>query len=273
MEFAVDIPDQWVHRAESQLALFQVEAVSDPLWFHYSIVPELTPPRSECVRYVPGQTVFREDEWEICYFGTTWQTAYGRAMYRGRECRVEIKASECVEGITARIVLDVMRLPHLAAQAGGVFFHCSFIEHDGRAILFTAPSGTGKSTQAELWRDLRGARIINGDRALIRRVGGQIMAEGIPFSGSSADCENASFPLAAIVYLTQAPKTEISRLGGYRAFSRIWEGININTWEQGDAEKASGLVQDLAVNVPIYYLPCTPDESAVTALEQALESR
>lgn len=273
MEFAVDIPDQWVHREESQLALFQVEAVSDPRWFYYSVVPELTPPWSECIQQVPGQAVFREGEWEVRYFGTTWQKAYARAMSRGRECRVEVKASECAEGITARTVLAIMRMPHLAAQTDGVIIHCSFIAHEGRAILFTAPSGTGKSTQAELWRDLRGARVINGDRALIRRVGGQIMAEGIPFSGSSHDCENASFPLAAIVYLAQAPKTEISRLGGYRAFSRIWEGININTWEQSDVEKASGLVQDLAVSVPIYYLPCTPDESAVAALEQALESR
>ena len=273
MEFAVELPDQWEPLAELQLAPFRVDTVSDPWWFRYSVVPELTPPRSECIQQVPGQAVFREGEWEVRYFGATWQTAYARAMSQGRESLVELKETECRAGISFRTVQNIMRLSHRMIQAGGVIFHCSFIEHNGRAILFTAPSGTGKSTQAELWQDLRGVRIINGDRALIRRVGGQIMAEGIPFSGSSAYCENASLPLEAIVYLAQAPKTEISRMGGYRAFSRIWEGININTWEQGDAEKASGLVQDLAVSVPIYYMPCTPDESAVTALEQALESR
>lgn len=269
----MDIPDRWMYREEKQLGPFRVEAVSDPYRFHYSIVPVLTAPRSECVRRGPGQTIFREGEWEIRYFGDTWQTAYARASIRNRECWVEMTESECGGGISSRTAQEILRLPHMVTQAGGLIFHCSFIEHNGRAILFTAPSGTGKSTQAELWRKLRGARIVNGDRAIIRRVDGKIMAEGVPFSGSSTDCENASLPLAAIVYLTQAPRTEISRMRGYRAFSRIWEGININTWEPGDVEKASGLVQDLASGVPVYYLPCTPDESAVTALEQVLESR
>ena len=66
-----------------------------------------------------------------------------------------------------------------------MYFHNSFILHsayicvNGKAVLFTAPSGGGKSTQAKLWADHRGARTINGDRTLLqggRRLSGVRMA-------------------------------------------------------------------------------------------------
>ena len=58
---------------------------------------------------------------------------------------------------------------------------------------------------------------------------------------------------------------------GYEAFSRIWEGIGVQPWDKADVEAASALVKTAAETIPVYYLPCTPDETAVLALEQALE--
>ncbi len=69
------------------------------------------------------------------------------------------------------------------------------------AVLFTAPSGTGKSTQAELWRKHRGASIINGDCTLIAEDDGVFTAFGFPFSGTSGIFENRKAPIAAVVYL------------------------------------------------------------------------
>ena len=58
----------------------------------------------------------------------------------------------------------------------------SFIRWQGRGILFSAPSGTGKSTQANLWVQHQGAEVINGDRAALRQVGGRWQAFGLPYA-------------------------------------------------------------------------------------------
>ena len=96
------------------------------------------------------------------------------------------------------------------------------------------------------------------------------MAEGIPFAGSSPYCKNRRLPIRAIVYLGQAKETSIRILQGYEAFSKIWEGVSVNTWDKEDVELVSGAVQEVARQVSIFHMPCTPDESAVIALEDAL---
>ena len=46
-----------------------------------------------------------------------------------------------------------------------LLMHGAVIAVGNKAWLFTAPSGTGKSTQAELWERYRNAEQINGDRS------------------------------------------------------------------------------------------------------------
>ena len=276
LELTFDLTDDRMYPEEHWLAPFGVDAVAQPHYFRFSVTPELTPPPAECVQVDAAQRLCRDGDWTVRYIGSiseSWRGGYIRVASRDREHRVELKESACIGRVGIHTVLSAIGVDHLMARAGGVMFHCSCIEHNGKAILFTAPSETGKSTQAELWRKFRGARIINGDRAAIRWDGTELLAEGVPFCGSSSHCENASLPVEAIVYLAQAPQTAIRRMRGYEAFSRIWEGVSVNAWDREDLDRVSALVQKLAADIPIYYLPCTPDESAVMILEQALESR
>ena len=158
-------------------------------------------------------------------------------------------------------------------EAGGCILHASYIAWKDKAILFTAPSGTGKSTQAALWQTLQGAEVINGDRAVIRMDAGVPVACGLPYAGSSGICKNRTLPLAAIVYLSQAPETELHTLTGYRAFRRIWEGFSLNVWNRQDLLTGTEIVDEIIRKVPVFHLACTPDESAVTILEQELGKR
>ena len=43
-------------------------------------------------------------------------------------------------------------------------------QYKGKAIAFSGPSGVGKSTQAEIWKQCFQADILNGDRALLRKA-------------------------------------------------------------------------------------------------------
>lgn len=269
----VSIPDQWMYDNERVLEAFQTEALIQPHQFHMEIVERLAAPIGEPLAEMPGYRVFGDGEMQERYIGSVeqgWHNAYIRAVHCGCDHHVQVRAKECGNHIGIKTVLNALAAEHLVLEADGVILHASFIEHNDLAILFTAPSETGKSTQAQLWADLRGADIINGDRAVIRLIDGKAFACGIPFAGSSKHCKNATLPLAAIVYLGQAKETTIGTFDFKTAFRKVWEGCTVNTWNPDDLNKAIDIVQNITLQVPVYHLQCTPDESAILALESEL---
>lgn len=273
LDFLIELPENSVLRDQRQLGLFASEPAEDPHVFRFEMAETLPKPEGELLANEGGFRVYREGNVRVRYIGSveqSWGAAYIRAEHRGRDHRILLKKAQFPGDVGVHTILTALELEHLVPQAGGVVFHASYVAHNGKAILFTAPSGTGKSTQADLWNRFRGAEIINGDRAVIRLVDGQALAEGIPFSGSSVYCENRSMPLAAVVYLGQAPKTTIKRLTGMEAFFRIWEGCSINTWEAEDMGAVSAILEGILKQVPVFRLDCTPDETAVRALEEVL---
>lgn len=276
VEVAVSIPEKWMYEDDRQLAPFRVSQVKDPHIFCFDAVDSLPAPTGALEVVIPGVRVYREGDKYVRYIGTVtdgWEKAYIRVEYGERKHYVQVKVCDPITHIGVKTVLNSLCAEHLVAERGGFVFHCSYVVWDGLAILFTAPSGTGKSTQAELWRKYRDADIINGDRAAVCMKDEMLFAEGIPFSGSSSYCANCTMPLAAIVYLSQAPETTIRKLRGAEAFSKIWEGVSVNSWVKRDLERVSDVIQKVAAEIPVYHLACTPDESAVALLEETLRER
>lgn len=274
IEIALEIPSDRGYEDARMLAPFEVQEVSDPHRFSFFFRDALDAPQGILLKHLPALQVYRDGETIIRYVGQvqdTWIGAYARIEKHGRENVVQLRDTEKHGNLSPKTVLNCISAEHLTVQAGGVVFHSSFVSYQGKAILFTAPSGTGKSTQADLWAGHRGARIINGDRSVVRMTDSGAYACGIPFSGSSQICFNETLPLEAIVYLKQAPVTVIRRLRGAEAFRRVWEGCSINSWDQQDMERASEAVLRVLETVPVFELACTPDESAVLALEGALK--
>ena len=271
LEFQIGIPEAFAYIEERNLAAFRVKSVTDPHHFVFDYVEKLTEPEGEPYVTQPSFRLYATPEGHIRYIGGA--EAYIRAEHCGKQHFVQVKKNPYNDRIGVKAVLESLEIEHLTARNHGFTFHCSYIDCGGEAILFTAPSETGKSTQADLWHEYRGAEIINGDRAAVRLADGVLLAEGIPFAGSSQYCKNASLPVAAIVYLGQAPKTTIRELRGYEAFSKIWEGVSVNTWDKTDMERVSYVVQKAASEIPMFHMPCTPDESAVIALEEALRKQ
>lgn len=272
VELAICLPETLPYRDDRTLAPFRVDSVAAPHRFTFKSVSALTPPEGTCVANLPAYLVYEAQGTQVRYINpqADWSSASMRVTHRGKDHSVQLRQESFPDGMSGKTVLNAMATEHLLARAGGFVFHSAYIRWGGRAILFTAPSGTGKSTQAELWRSLRGAEIVNGDRSAVRISGTDVLAEGIPFAGSSRICQNCSAPLAAIVYLSQAPVTTIRRLRGAQAFARVWEGISVNVWDRQDMAAVSDTVQQLVQRVPVYHLACTPDETAVAALEQLL---
>lgn len=276
IELAVSIPQARMYHNDLQLAAFRTDRVSAPHRYVIAVKPSLEPPGGPELATLPGSRIFADGDGYARYYGALDNCpdgAYCRGVHRGKIHEITLTEAMVPGTVSARLVLNALDVEHLVAASGGVILHAAYIARGGKAIVFTAPPETGKSTQAELWKIHRGAEIINGDRAVLLQENGVVCAAGLPFSGSSPYCGNQTLPLAAVVYLRQAPETSIRRLRGAEAFRRVWEGCCVNTWNREDVSAASGLVETLLGQVPVYELACTPDESAVNALEAQLRKQ
>lgn len=149
--------------------------------------------------------------------------------------------------------------------------HSSLVETRLGGILFTGPSGIGKSTQADLWVKHKGARLLNGDRAIFHKEEGGWLAYGSPFAGSSNCHVNEGAAVRAIVVLGQGRKNSLARLSPAEAFIQLYQGTTINHWNTDFVDKVSAMLTELAEQLPVYRLICTPDEGAVAILSEELE--
>lgn len=96
----------------------------------------------------------------------------------------------------------------------GIIFHCSAIAVDGKAYLFTAPSGTGKSTHAKLWRELLGERavMVNDDKPIIRCVDGNFYVYGSPWNGKHSLDTNCRVKISGICHLQRGVDNQIKKV-------------------------------------------------------------
>lgn len=152
----------------------------------------------------------------------------------------------------------------------GLMLHCALIEHEGRGIAFSAPSQTGKSTQAGLWQKHRGATILNGDRAVLRCVDGRVFAFGSPYAGSSDLFVNRRVPLRAIVMLEQAKQNTIRPIPQEEGLGLFISQTALPMWEPELFEMGMRTLEAILTGVPMYMLSCLPDEGAVRCVHECL---
>ncbi len=167
-------------------------------------------------------------------------------------------------------IWSAMDLPYQLLLNGVLTLHSAAIEVEDKAVVFMAPSGTGKSTQARLWHELRGVRELNGDKTAFFCKGGQMIAGGVPFCGTSGICVNYEMPVKAIVVLSQAKENSIRRLTGIRALRALLENSFGHKSVPECTEKMIQIAVQILQEIPVYALACTPDERAVRILEEEL---
>ena len=152
-------------------------------------------------------------------------------------------------------------------------FHCSALEMDGRAYLFTAPSGTGKSTHVRLWRQVFGARVtvINDDKPLVRlQKDGSWRVYGTPYGGKHNLQTNTSQTLCGIVMLERGAENKIERVTPQDAFVTLMAQTYHSIQTPERILHAMDLVGSLA-NLPVFRLQCNISQQAVQVAYEALK--
>jgi hypothetical protein len=147
----------------------------------------------------------------------------------------------------------------------GMMLHASAVALDGRAYLFSAPCGTGKSTHTGLWQQYFGADraiIINDDKPAIRLIDGHALVFGTPFSGKHDISVNAAYELGGICFLHRAEKNEIHEMPEKRA---IYALLN-QTLRPVDLDRMSMVLKTIDAVLgltKVYSMGCNISQDAV----------
>lgn len=149
-----------------------------------------------------------------------------------------------------------------------VTFHSSAIMVDQEAYLFTAPSGTGKSTHARLWRKLLGERavMINDDKPMLRLdEDGGVTVFGTPWNGKHGLGSNVSAPLKCVCMLSQSPENRIEpqreKERFHTLFVQTYMSMSMQEMDAVSMKRIMEVMEGIA-NKPMWHLECNISEDA-----------
>ena len=160
-----------------------------------------------------------------------------------------------------KVFYEALKMMYDLATAGKdtLHVHAAVVSCGGKGYLFLGPSGTGKSTHAQLWiKHIGGTELVNDDNPVVRDG----VVYGSPWSGKTPCYRNVSVPIGGIVRLSQAPYNKIRRLSGIEAYVDLAESVGGKIWDSRIAEGLHQAENKLASTVPMWHLECLPDEEA-----------
>lgn len=155
-----------------------------------------------------------------------------------------------------------MALEQMLLPFHRVILHASAVIHEGKAYVFTAPSGTGKSTQADIWHREFGAEVINGDKVILSVENGTVTAWGSPAAGSSGVYKNICAPVAAVVLLEQGIRNEIHPENNSSGYLRLYSGLVKQPKDPVFNQNLLTYIEAIMETIPILKLSCLPNREA-----------
>lgn len=171
-----------------------------------------------------------------------------------------------ITAILRKICIEMLK------NYNGLFFHCSCFDLDGEAYIFTAPSGTGKSTHTRLWRERFGDRLtmINDDKPIIRFIDKRFYIYGTPWNGKHSISTNMRSPVHAICVLEQDKVNRIEQMDTVGALTSIIKQTLI-PHEKSEMNKLLDLLSEMLSQIPVYRLGCTISQEAVEVAYNAMK--
>ncbi|MEN6325884.1 MAG: hypothetical protein ABFD18_06725 [Syntrophomonas sp.] len=152
----------------------------------------------------------------------------------------------------------------------GIVIHASTIAWKGKGIVFSAPSGMGKSTHVRLWQEYFGneIKVLNDDTPAVRFRNNKPYVFGTPWSGSSNIHCNSSAPLNAIVLLQQSDINSIKQISAQAAILQLMPRVFLPYFDKNMMNLACDTFERIVSSVPVFILQCRPDQEAVELVYQ-----
>lgn len=225
----------------------------------------------------PDIQVFRSGELEARKLAVGTMKAAYAITKETNEKEIEVYF---LEAMKQELVIDTIFVSCLAlekhfAKRGAHILHSCFLHYKGQAILFSGPSGIGKSTHAHLWcQYIEDTHVVNGDRCLIyKNKEGEYVASAWPVCGSSGICLTETYPLKAIVFIGQAPNNEVISVRPMQLFKQLSSQITINWWNKQQVSHTLDDLQQMLGKVNMCNYICNLTEEAPNKLYNELKEK
>ncbi len=156
----------------------------------------------------------------------------------------------------------------------GFVLHASAVCYKERAYLFSAPSGTGKSTHASIWQKVFGeeAIIINDDKPALRLIDGKIYVFGTPWSGKSNKNKNTCVPLGGICFISRSHDNKITKADRKSAVNLLISQT-LRYPNRNYMESLLDFIDKNLSDIPVFQMGCNmEDEAARVAYEYMSEN-
>jgi len=147
----------------------------------------------------------------------------------------------------------------------GMMLHAAAIAVDGRAYLFSADSGVGKSTHTQLWQKVLGKErvvVLNDDKPAMRMENGVWYAYGTPWSGKHGINQNLCYPLGGISFLERG---ETNKIEPYDGGEMVFQFLKQTYRYDNDLQvklKILSHIDSLVRHVPVWRMQCNMEEEA-----------
>ncbi len=141
---------------------------------------------------------------------------------------------------------------------GVLMLHGAAIAYRGCSFIFSARSGTGKTTHIMKWLEhLPDAFVINGDKPFIltKDDGAPPLAYGSPWAGKENLYTNTMVPLKSIILMERAEENQMEQISFAQAFPTLLQ----QTYRPDDEEKMRKtlrLMQRLSPAVSFWRFQC-----------------
>ena len=235
--------------------------------FHRFLTPSATPAFHFDISVIPDddEDGDRDEDLQVRSEGGVWRLR--RGDFRA-EWDPETRRGWIRQRLSPYAADSVLRIVHtlLLSREGGFLLHASSVVRNGRAFLFTGPSGAGKTTIARLAP--ADAVVLTDEISYVRRVGGRYMAYGTPFAGEFSDAgEPMSAPVAALFGLAWASDPGREPLAEGAAVQILMRNMLFFAADPALTGHLLDTACDFAGAVPAFRLAFAPDARVWSAIQ------
>lgn len=234
------------------------------------LVDEIELPLSKPLVELSNKRIYQEDDREVVI------------IYSEDIPIIRVEKDDDYKNLVLQMKDDLEGLSEIEYVYNGILFmelclyysiqsiHGSALQIDDKVVIFSGPSGIGKSTHVNYWRDLiPSTRVINDDKPLLKIINDTVFVAGSPWSGKTKMNENISLPLHSIVFLEQGENNEVIELSQQQKILHIMRNINrprqVDLWN-----KVSNVIEFLIQKVPMYKAAVSNDVDAAIEVKRKI---
>ena len=224
----------------------------------------------------PGQPVILlyrgSDGWAFEMAPCPGQPLCGRVYADRAFTHARLHVLRPSEGLFALNNATMLMFAFRTATLDTLEMHASVVVNAGKAFLWLAKSGTGKSTHSQLWLNhVPGSRLLNDDNPVVRVMeDGHTEVFGTPWSGKTPCYKNEHYPAGAFSEIVRSPENRITRKSVLEAYALLYSSSSGFKADPAMSDGLNATYEKIISATPCFTLECRPDADAARVSSETL---